>query len=88
MVATAFNNGTFNATIALLDQALKGLGYDNSGSITSQTLIAAIIVGVIVNPLFSFALRKSNAYRLIAGIGNYIVIQLHSDRLQQVFCLL
>lgn len=77
MAATAFNNGIFNATIAILDQAINGLGYENSSSVTSKTLISAIIVGVIVNPIFSIVLRKTNAYRLVAGVGKIDLIKGH-----------
>lgn len=73
MAVTALNNGTLNATIAIFDQAIKGFGYENSSSVTSDTILSATIVGVISNIIFSMLLRKSNAYRLMVGVGNLYV---------------
>jgi hypothetical protein len=67
MAAAAFNNGTLNSILAILDQAIKGLGYANSSAIVSKVVLSVLVVGVIANPLFSILLKKTNAYRLITS---------------------
>jgi hypothetical protein len=71
MAAAAFNNGSLNAILAILDQAIKGMGYTNSSSVVSKIVISVVVVGVISNPIFSIVLKKSNAYRLLTSASKY-----------------
>jgi hypothetical protein len=70
MVAMSLSYGTLTATIAVLDQAIKGLDYANSSEVTSETILSAMMVGVLGNPVFSFLLRKTKAYRAVSGLSN------------------
>lgn len=73
MAAMSLNYGTLTATIAILDQAIKGLGYSNSSEVTSNTILSAMIIGIFGNPVFSILLRKTKAYRAVSGLGiNFI----------------
>ena len=74
MMAMSLNYGTLTATIAILDQAIKGLGYDNSSEVTSTTILSAMVVGVLGNPIFSILLRKTKAYRGVSGLGTKNII--------------
>lgn len=74
MMAMSLNYGTLTATIAILDQAIKGLGYDNSSEVTSTTILSAMVVGVLGNPIFSILLRKTKAYRVVSGLGTKNII--------------
>lgn len=71
MFAMALNYGTLTATIAVLDQALAGLNYTNSSKISSDVILSAMTVGVLGNPVFSFLLRKTKAYRAVAALSNH-----------------
>ena len=70
MAAMSLNYGTLTATIVVLDQAVKGLGYRNSSEITSNTILSAMLIGILGNPIFSFLLNKTNAYRAVSGLSN------------------
>ncbi len=74
MAAISLNYGTLGATIGILDQAIKGLGYNNSSEVTSTTILSAMIVGILGNPVFSFLLKKTSAYRAVLGLSNNIFI--------------
>ena len=74
MMAMSLNYGTLTATIAILDQAIKGLGYDNSSEVTSTTILSAMVVGVLGNPIFSILLRKTKASRVVSGLGTKNII--------------
>ena len=95
MAAMAFNYGTLTALMMVLDQALAGFGYDGvnneeSGTITSNTIAAAMILGILSNPIFSFLLRKTKAYRAVSALSISHVIQIVlEDSLWQhcFFCL-
>lgn len=66
MIAMTLNYGTLSAMIAVLDQILKGIGYSNPGQFTSITIASAMIIGILSNPLFSFLLRKTKAYKAVS----------------------
>lgn len=70
MVAMALNYGTLTATIAILDQALAGLDYSNSSTISSNVILSAMTVGILGNPVFSYLLRKTKAYRAVSALSN------------------
>ncbi len=70
----SLNYGTLTATIAVLDQGIKGLNYTNSSEITSSTILSAMLIGVLGNPVFSILLRKTKAYRAVSGLGNFGLI--------------
>lgn len=70
MVAMALNYGTLTATIAILDQALAGLDYSNSSKISSNVILSAMTVGILGNPVFSYLLRKTRAYRAVSALSN------------------
>lgn len=74
MAAMSLNYGTLTATIAILDQAIKGLNYVNSSEVTSNTVLSAMVVGVLGNPLFSILLRKTKAYRAVSGLGKFKIM--------------
>jgi hypothetical protein len=67
----SLNYGTLTATIAVLDQGIKGLNYTNSSEVTSNTILSAMLIGVLGNPLFSILLRKTKAYRAVSALGKY-----------------
>lgn len=69
MVAMGCNYGTLTALMMVLDQMLAGLGYEESGNVTSITIASAMILGIITNPLFSFLLRKTKAYRAVSALS-------------------
>lgn len=75
MVAMTFNYGTLTAFIIIVDQMLVGLGYSNSGQVTSTTIISAMIVGILSNGIFSYLLRKTKAYRAVSALSNSLIIQ-------------
>ena len=62
--------GTLTAVISTVDQAVKGFGYINSSSVTSSTILSAMLTGVIGTFVFSYLLKKTNAYKLITSISN------------------
>jgi hypothetical protein len=69
MFAMIFGFGTLAALMLVLDQSLKGLGYYYSGTITSNTIVSALIGGFIGNFYFSYLLKKTKAYRLVSGLS-------------------
>jgi hypothetical protein len=71
MGAMALNYGTLTAAITILDQAIKGLNYSNSNEIASDTILSAMMIGVLGNPVFSFLLRKTKAYRAVSGLSTH-----------------
>jgi hypothetical protein len=78
MAAMTFNYGTLTALIMILDQFLAGFGYKDSGKITSVTVASAMIVGIFSNPIFSFLLRKTKAYRGVSALSTHAAIQIPS----------
>jgi hypothetical protein len=64
------------AVISTVDQAIKGFGYKNSSSVTSNTILSAMLTGVIGTFVFSSILKKTNAYKLITSISINTIIQL------------
>ena len=74
MLAMTLNYGTLTALILILDQLLAGLGYTNSGPYTSLTIGSAMIIGILSNPLFSYLLRKTKAYRMVSGLSIFFTI--------------
>ena len=66
--------GTLTAVISTVDQAVKGFGYINSSSETSSTILSAMLTGVIGTFVFSYLLKKTNAYKLITSISNNNII--------------
>jgi MFS family permease len=69
MMAMTFSYGTLTALIMILDQLLAGLGYSDSGRVTSITIAAAMIVGIFSNPVFSYLPRTTKAYRAISALS-------------------
>jgi len=65
----SFNYGVLTALIMILDQMLAGFGYEDSGKVTSITIASAMVAGILSNPLFSFLLRKTKAYRAVLALG-------------------
>ena len=74
MVAMVFGFGTLSALLLILDQALKGLGFQDSGTITSEVIISALLGGLVGTFYFSFLLKKTKAYRLVSGLSNIAFI--------------
>ena len=74
IAAMSLNYGTLTATIVVLDQAIKGLGYRNSSEITSNTILTAMVIGIFGNPVFSFLLNRTNAYRAVSGLSKMLII--------------
>ena len=70
MASMGFNYGTLTALMMVLDQMLAGLGYTDSGNVTSITIASAMILGILSNPLFSYLIRKTKAYRAVSGLSN------------------
>lgn len=70
MVSMTLNYGTLMALMMVCDQMLKGMGYSNTGKLTSITIASAMIFGILSNPLFSFLLRKTKAYKAVSIICN------------------
>ena len=75
MVAMTLNYGTLTALIMILDQLLAGLDYRDSGNVTSITIASAMIVGIFSNPIFSFLLRTTKAYRAVSALSIHCTIQ-------------
>lgn len=74
MVAMVFGFGTLSALLLILDQALKGLGFQDSGTITSEVIISALLGGLVGTFYFSFLLKKTKAYRLVSGLSIIVFI--------------
>lgn len=72
-LAMTLNYGTLTAIIMILDQMLAGLGYEDSGKVTSLTVASAMIMGIFSNPIFSFLLRRTKAYRAVSGLSIDVV---------------
>ncbi len=70
MVAMALNYGTLTALLMVLDQTLKGIGYTDSGEKTSVTIVSAMLLGILSNPIFSFLLKSTKAYKAVAMLSN------------------
>lgn len=75
MFSMIFGFGTLTALLLILDQALKGLGYQNSGTITSNIIISALLGGLVGTFYFSFLLKKTKAYRLVSGLSTIVYIK-------------
>ena len=73
-----FNYGTLTAFIMILDQLLAGLKYADSGKITSLTIASAMGVGILSNPIFSYLLRTTKAYRAVSALSTSFVMQILS----------
>jgi hypothetical protein len=54
-----------SAVIATLDQILKGLKYSDPGQVTAEVIMAAMLVGILANPVFSISLRRTMAFKMI-----------------------
>jgi len=85
MIAMVFGFGTLSALLLILDQALKGLGYENSGTITSLVILSALIGGLIGTLYFSYLLRKTKAYRLLSGLSTLFSLCRHFGWILDVF---
>jgi Na+/melibiose symporter-like transporter len=70
MVAMTLNYGTLTALLMVLDQTLKGIGYTDSGEKTSITIVSAMLLGILSNPIFSFLLRSTKAYKAVSMLSN------------------
>jgi hypothetical protein len=68
------NYGTLTATLSILDRCLFGLGYKNSSSIFSLTIMSSMLVGIFSNFIFSYMLKSTRAYRKILGLCIYVFI--------------
>jgi hypothetical protein len=75
MFAMIFGFGTLSALLLVLDQSLTGLGYYDSGTVTSSTIISALIGGLIGNFYFSFLLKTTKAYRLVSALSTSSLMQ-------------
>ena len=64
-----FNYGTLTSLLMIMDQMLAGFGYNDSGKFTSITIASAMIIGIVSNPLFSYLLRSSKAYRAVSALS-------------------
>ena len=74
------NYGTLTAIMMVLDQMLAGLDYgEDSGNITSITIASAMVIGILSNPLFSYLLRKTKAYRAVIALSILFTTQIHSE---------
>ena len=73
----SFNYGTLTALIMVLDQMLAGLGYEESGQVTSVTIASAVILGIFSNPLFSYLLRTTKSYRAVISLSKFVFKQIH-----------
>jgi hypothetical protein len=74
MLAMMFSYGTQIAFISTLDQILKSLRYDDPGQTTSETLLFAMLVGIIANPIFSTFIKKTLKYKLITSLSIFFII--------------
>ena len=79
MVAMSLNYGTLTAMIMVLDQLLAGIGVSDSGQTTSITVGSAMVVGIISNPIFSFLLKSTKAYRAVTALSTFYPTQIHSE---------
>lgn len=77
MLAMTFNYGTLTALLMIMDQMLAGFGYIDSGKFTSITIASAMIIGIFSNPLFSYLLRKTKAYRAVSALSILFFIKIH-----------
>jgi hypothetical protein len=68
----SFNYGVLTALIMILDQMLAGFGYEDSGRDTSIIIASAMIIGILSNPLFSYLLKTTKAYRAVLALSNSI----------------
>lgn len=69
----SFNYGVLTALIMVLDQMLAGFGYEDSGKNTSIVIASAMLVGILSNPIFSYLLKKTKAYRAVLALSKFIV---------------
>lgn len=63
----ALSYGTLTAMIATLDQLLKGLSYSNPGPVTAETILSAMLVGIIGNVFFSTFLNNTKGFRAVTA---------------------
>lgn len=73
-MAMALSYGTQIAFMSNLDQLLNTLNYDDPGKITSYTLLFAMLVGILANPIFSIWLKKTAKYKLITTVSKIDII--------------
>jgi hypothetical protein len=71
----ALNYGICIAYFAVLEQLLVGIGYNDSSKVITICGSSGIIVGIIGNILFSFAIRRTKKYKKIIVTSNYPSIQ-------------
>lgn len=71
MVAMTLNYGTLTALLMVLDQTLKGIGYTDSGEKTSVTIVSAMLVGILSNPIFSFLIKSTKAYKAVSMLSKW-----------------
>lgn len=64
-----FSYGTQIAFISTLDQILKSLRYEDPGQTTSYTLLFAMLVGILANPIYSTFIKKTLKYKLITSLS-------------------
>lgn len=74
LVAMMFSYGTMIAFIANLDQMLKSLNYKDSNEITANTVLYAMLLGMVATPFFSILLKKTRKYKYITFGSKFFII--------------
>jgi hypothetical protein len=74
LAAMTFSYGTMIAFMANLDQMLKSLGYKDSNETTANSILFAMLVGILATPVFSLFLKKTRKYKLITEISKFYLI--------------
>jgi MFS transporter, FLVCR family, feline leukemia virus subgroup C receptor-related protein len=68
------NYGVGMGFISSLEQALVGIGYENSSQVISICGSSGIIFGVVANILYSYLIKKTKQYKKVIVAGMYVLI--------------
>jgi hypothetical protein len=72
LLAMTFSYGSTIAFLANLDQILNSLNYKDSNEVTAQSILFAMLIGIVGTPIFSIALKKTGKYKLISLISKQL----------------
>ena len=57
------------AFLANLDQLLHSLGYEDSNEVTAQSILFAMVTGIVGTPIFSIMIRKTKKYKMTSCLS-------------------
>lgn len=71
MLSMTFEYGIMISYLAILDQSLSSLGYEDPGQITAVTILSATVVGIFSTFIFSSTIKRTLMYKNIIGLCNF-----------------